>query len=311
MTGMRLEHLSRLDLNLLLSLHVLLDERSVSRAAARVGLSQPAMSRALTRLRDHLGDPLLLRSGRGMTVTPRAEALAAPLRALLGDLEALLGRRPTFHPPSARRTFRLATADYGAAVLIPPLVRRLAREAPGATVEVHPAPADLAEALEAGRLDVVVIPRRAQARGLVWRRLFTERFVCAVRAGHPLVGRKGLTLDAYCELGHVVVTPSGRPGSAVDEALARHKRKRRVVLQVASFLVAPLVVASSDLIVTTPARIARQFADLRLALHPPPLSVPGFTVALGWHERFRGDPAHAWFRGVVAEVGHGLADEAP
>ena len=298
-----------MDLNLLLCLHALLEERSVSRAAVRAGLSQPAMSRALARLRDHLDDALLVRNGRGMSATRRAEALALPLRALLGDLDGLLGNRPTFTPASAERVFRIGTADYGAAVLIPPLLARVAREAPGVVVEVHPVPDDVGGALESGRLDVAVIPRRAAIAGLVWRHLFAEHFVCVVRGGHPRAGRKPLTLDDFCALGHIVVVPSGRPGSPVDDALARRGRKRHVVLRLPSFLVAPMVVASSDLVVTTPARLAERFAGLPLVTHVPPLAIPGFRVALGWHERHRGEPGHVWFRGIVAEVGQQLRDQ--
>ena len=123
-----------------------------------------------------------------------------------------------------------------------------------------------------------------------------------VRAGHPRIGRQGLTLDGYCEIGHVVVVPSGRPGNPVDDALARRGRKRRIVLRLTSFLAAPLIVASSDSIATTPARIAARFAAFPLVMHAPPLPIPGFTVALGWHERFRRDPGHAWFRRAVAQT---------
>jgi DNA-binding transcriptional LysR family regulator len=296
-----------MDLNLLLSLHALIEEASVSRAAARVGITQPAMSRALGRLREHLGDAILVRTGRGMRLTPRAASLAVSLRALLTELDALVGARPSFDPASARRTFEVATADYGAAVLLPPLLDRLARVAPGVGVRIHPVPEDLAPALEAGRFDVAVIPRRDDAPGMIWTRLFAERFVCLARRGHPRIGRR-LSLDVFCELGHVVVAPTGRPGSAVDELLARRGRARRIAAQVPSFLVAPLLVAGSDLIVTTPARIADRFGELGLSTHPPPIEVPGFTIAVGWHERFRAEPGHAWFRGVVADVGRALRD---
>ncbi len=304
MAFMRLPHLSSLDLNLLLALHALIEHGAVGRAAAAVGLSQPAMSRALGRLRAHLGDPILVRAGRGMRPTPRALALAEPLRGALTALDALVGDRPGFTPATARRTFRLATFDYGAAVVIPPLIARLRAGAPGVTVQVRSAREDVVGALEAGTVDVAVLPRPAAAAGVVWSKLFDERFVCVVAADHPRVARR-LTLDQYCALGHVVVAPQGRPGSPIDAWLAARGRQRQVVAQVADFLVAPLVAARSDLIATTPARIARQLADLALATHAPPLPVPGFSVGLAWHERCRADAGHAWFRREVAAAARG------
>lgn len=294
-----------MDLNLLLALHALVEEASVSRAAARVGVTQPAMSRSLARLRDHLGDALLVRTGRGMRRTPRASSIAAPLRQLLVELDAVVGARPSFDPASSRRTFDVATPDYGATVLLPPLLERLARLAPGVGVRIHPVPDDLGSALEAGSVDVAVVPRRAEAPGLVWSRLFSERFVCLARRGHPKI-RQQLTLDVYCRLGHVVVAPTGRPGSPVDDLLTRRGRARRIACQVPNFLVAPLVVAGSDLVVTAPERISARFGDLGLATYPPPIEVPGFTIHVGWHERFRAEPAHTWFRGLVTELGREL-----
>ena len=299
---MHAAHLLRMDLNLLMALDALLDEGSVSGAARRVGLSQPAMSRALGRLRDQLNDAILVRNGRGMIRTPRAMAIARPLRDALDALGQMVAGPSKFEPASARRTFRLGTADYGAAVVVPRLLDSVAQLAPGVSIEVQPVPDDLATALETGRLDAAVVPRRAVAAGLVWRPLFSERFVCIVRRGHPELDGRALTLKTFCRLGHVVVTPTGRPGSPVDDLLARKKLERKVVLRVPNFLLAPCIVASTDLIATTPARLASQFAGLPIVAHEPPLPVPGFRIALGWHERFRSDPGHAWFRGVMTDV---------
>jgi DNA-binding transcriptional LysR family regulator len=271
-------HLRQMDLNLLVALDALVEEGSVTRAARRVGLTQSAMSRALGRLRAHLGDPLLIRAGARMVLTPRAEGLGPALRGALQELEAIVTRGPTFDPASTRRTFRVATADYGMAVVVPALLGRLA----------------------------VLAPRRRSSPGLVWTRLFTERNVCLVRRNHTSVGRT-LSLEAYCALPHVVVSPEGR-GSVVDEALERRGLERRVALRVPSFLVAPLVVADSDMIATTASRVARRFAEaLSLRILEPPIPLPEFALALGWHERVREDPAHAWFRRLVAAVARDLA----
>jgi DNA-binding transcriptional LysR family regulator len=191
------------------------------------------------------------------------------------------------------------------AVLIPPLLRRLRAEAPGVDLTITPIPGELDGALESGPLDAVIAPRRKSSPGLVWTRLFGERNVCLVRKDHPAVGRT-LSLEAYCALPHVVVSPEGR-GSAVDEALRRRGLRRRVALRVPSFLFAPLVVAETDLVATTAARVARRFAEvLPLRVLEPPLPQPEFALALGWHERLRQDPAHAWFRRLVAEVAREL-----
>jgi DNA-binding transcriptional LysR family regulator len=293
-------HIERIDLNLLTALDALLAERHVSRAAARLGITQPATSRALARLRAALGDPLLVRTGRGMRPTPRALALAAPLHRLLGELDDVVAAAPTFEPARAQRRFRIATADYGAAVLVPPLLAHLRRAAPGVALAVTEASGDVAAQLEAGELDFALMPRRAGPAGLIWKTLFTERFVCLTRAG--LVPR--LTLDRFCALGHVVVTPRGRPGNPVDDALARRGRTRTIALTVPSFLAAPLAVVDTDCVTTTPARIAaRLAAPLGLAIHAPPIALGGLTIALGWHEAMRADPGHAWLRALIVRTG--------
>lgn len=296
-----------MDLNLLLALDALVAERSVTLAARRMRLTQPAMSRALGRLREHFGDPLLVRAGRGMVLTPRAEALGPPLRQALLGLEAVVAEQPDFDPRRSRRTFTVATADYGMAVLVPPLLGRLGMEAPAVDLTVLPIPADLGGELESGRIDAVIAPKRPSAPGLVWSRLFAERNVCLVRDGHPRVGRT-LSLERFCDLLHVFVSPEGRPVSVVDEALERRGLSRRIALRVGSFLVAPLVVAESDLIATTASRIAARFTGpLALRILAPPIDLPEFTLAIGWHERVRRDPGHAWFRALVASVARELA----
>jgi DNA-binding transcriptional LysR family regulator len=303
---MRAAHLSQLDLNLLAQLDALLTEAHVTRAAQRAGVTQSAMSRALARLRELLGDPLLVRTGRGMVLTQRARALAAPLARALGDLEAVVLDRPSFDPATSTRTFTLATADYGEAMLLPPLLARLRREAPGVDVAAIHHGENPWAALEDDAIDASLGPRRGKAPALVWKLLFHEEFVVMLRRGHPVLRRRGgLTLDRFLALPQVSIAPGGRPGSAVDDALARLGKHRRVALRVPSFLVAPLVVASSDLIGMFPARLARIQAEaLALELRPPPLELTGFDIQLAWHERFRHDAGHAWFRRVLTEVAH-------
>jgi DNA-binding transcriptional LysR family regulator len=297
-----------LDLNLLRALDALLEAESVTGAARRLGLTQPALSRALARLRAHLHDPLLVRVGRRLTLTPRAREMARPLRQALQQLGATLAERPPFEPGRCRRTFRVATVDYGAAVLVPPLVNRLAVAAPGAGLVIVNQREDFSAALESGALDLVVVPRRDAWAGIVWRPLFEDRFVCLVRRGHPtLRKRKPLTLAAYCAFDHIVVAPQGGGGaSPIDAALARLGRQRRIAVRVPSFLLAPRVIATSDLILTIFSRVISDPGGDSLRALRPPLPLPGVSVSLAWHENLASDAEHAWFRDIVSQTAREL-----
>ena len=298
-------HLSGLDLNLLVQLDALLAESHVTRAAQRAGLTQSAMSRALARLRELLGDPILVRTGRGMLLTARARALAAPLARALGELQAVVLERPTFDPATSTRTFTMAASDLAEALLLPALHERLAREAPFVDLAAVRVGKDPGPVLEDDAVDVAVDPRRgASSPSIVWRALFHEDFLCVLRRGHPVLRRRGgLTLERFLALPQVLVAPGGSPGSLLDDALARLGQRRRIAVRVSSFLVAPLVVAGSDLVATLPARLARRMArSLPLVLRPSPVELAGFDLQMAWHERFRHDMGHAWFRRVLAEV---------
>lgn len=295
-------HLARLDLNLLLHLEALLSERNVTRAARRVGLTQSAMSRSLAKLRDELSDPLLVRSGRGMLLTPRAEALGPALTRALGELEALVLDRPSFDPKTARLRFTLCTVDFVEALLLPALGAHLDRHAPGIELSVVRPDADFERLLEDGSVDLVLGVKRERMAAVVWRKLFREEFVCLLRKGHPAL-RGRFTLERFLELGHVMIGTGVGGASPVDDALAALGKRRRVALRLATFLVLPEVVASSDLVATHPLRLAaRSIERLCLVERPPPLRVPGFEIHAGWHERRRRDAAHAWLRETVAAV---------
>ena len=305
---MRVAHLAGLDLNLLVQLDALLSEAHVTRAARRAGVTQSAMSRALSRLRDLLGDPLLVRTGRGMIPTARARALAGPLQRALGELEAVVLERPVFDPGTSTRVFTLATSDFAEAMLVPSLLARLARDAPGVNIAALNGGREPATALETEAIDLAVCPRRGDASAIVWRILFHEEFVCLFRRGHPaLRGGKRLTLDRFCALPQVLIAPGGQPGSPLDDRLAQLGKQRRVALRVPNFLVVPQVIAGSDLIGVYAARLARRMAEqLPLVLVALPFELPGFDIQLAWHERFRLDSGHAWFRRILAEVASAL-----
>lgn len=302
-------HLHGIDLNLLVVLEALIETRSVTATADRVGLSQSATSHALARLRSVLGDPLFVRSRAGLVPTERTLALAGPLRDALDRVRQAVAPPAAFDPSTARRRFVLRTADYSEVVLVPELVARFARAAPGIDVWVSASDDDPIDELSRGDADMFVGPvfpqyQRADIRE---RRLFDEHFVCVVRADHPKA-RPGWSLAEFAALDHALVAPSGRPGGSVDTMLEKHGLARRVSVLTPHFLAAPFVVAGTDVVLTIPERVARRVAEfLPLRLLDPPAPVPGFTMSLMWHDRRHLDAAHAWMRGQIVEVAKAIA----
>jgi DNA-binding transcriptional LysR family regulator len=292
---MRHDHVSIADLNLLPALRALLEEGNVTAAARRMGVTQSAMSRSLGRLRELFEDPLFVRVGRGLGPTRLARELAGPLERSLDDVERLLGRRDAFDPRRARRRFRIAAIDYPQLTVLAPLVRRIARTAPGIDLEIRQVSSANDRELESGALDLLLSPRQPSGAGIVWTRLFADRYVCITDAARRL---RRLTLATFLELKHVFVAPRERPGGAVDEALAERGLHRRVALQVPGFLLLPEVLAGTPYIATVPHQMARLLARRRrLRILPPPIPIPGFTMCQAWHEVHRDDPGHRWLRG--------------
>lgn len=289
--------LSSLDLNLLVVLRALLAERHVTRAAQQVGLSQSATSHALARLRELYADPLLVRHGRELVLTPRAQELLPRLERGLQELAASVRGPAPFDPKLARAEFRFGVDDYSQALLLPPLLRILRAEAPGLDVKAIAHPNAVAE-LESGNLDLVTSPRRPFPSAFSQRSLSHDGFMCMLRQGHPLLSEgKRLTLKRYLELGHLLVAPGGTSGSIVDTQLEKLGHTRRIVLTVSSFLVAPYVISQTDLISTAPTRML-QLAATRfpIVLLKPPLPLDEFEFCLAWHARRDHDPAHRWLR---------------
>ena len=297
---MRGSALSGIDLNLLMALDALLSEHHVTRAARKVGLSQSAMSRALARLRDVFGDPLLVRGQRGMLPTARASALRAPLAAALQHLERVFRERDTFEPSQAIRRVRILGEDYAEAVLMPGLLARIRREAPGVDLDLAPRGSDPAASLRSGDADLL-IGVAADYPGLYRQELFSEDFACLVRSGHPQI-RERISLKQYCALGHIVVSVRPEFPGPVNAALEARGLSRRVVLRLAHFVAAPWIVAETDLVLTLARRLAQRYAEsLSLRLVSPPLALRRFVVQMDWHERSSHDPAHQWLRRVVNE----------
>jgi len=287
---------SRLDLNLLVSLDVLLAEGNVTRAAKRLGLSQPALSAQLKQLRDSFGDPLLLPGARGMTPTSRGDALREPLREVLAQIQALTAGARTFDPATAEQTFRIVASDaihHTAGAL---LAARLGTLAPRCKIALLPYDgARTQEQMATGESDLWLGARASMPPNLRARPLYEEHFLCVVRRDHPLAARP-LDLDRFCALEHVLVSPTGGGfRGTVDESLAGLERSRRVTVSLNSFLLVPEVIAKSDLIATVPARLARAWAQ-ELNVLAPPCEIATFTVMMGWHARAHTDPAQVWLR---------------
>ena len=290
------------DLNLLVALDALLAERSVSRAAVRLHLSQPAASALLARLRELFGDPLLLRSARGMLPTPRALELLGPVRQVLDEIDAIVQPRAAFAAATAEHSFTLSASDYVEYALLPKLVDYLEHKAPGVRLEVRPLDLPLvAKQMESGDVDLCITGLQNAPAGLHARPLYTERIVSVVRRDHPGAGAR-LTLDKFCSLEHIRVSVPGSGFSArIDAALAALGRKRHVRLAVPHFLMVPEIVARSDMISALPERLARVYAK-KLRIFEPPLDLESFSVGEIWHDRTERDPAQQWLRDVLLEL---------
>jgi DNA-binding transcriptional LysR family regulator len=294
---MQAMHLAGIDLNLALVLHALLHERSVSRAAKRVGLSQSATSHALARLRRILGDPLVTRTPSGVTPTPRALEIADPLANAVRLLERAFAARPVFDPRTESRRFQVAATDYFELVLLPALMTDLDARAPNTHVWVRPMNAEALEAAKRGDLDLVVgvFPGGVEPP-LRSRVVLEDELVCIVRKGHALEG-KALSLERFVKEKHILIAPRGMPGGPVDTALAERGVSRTIGVAVPHFLAAAHLVAESDLMLT----VARRVADVFMRLLPlrvlaPPLALPKTQLVMVWHARHDDDPAHAWLR---------------
>lgn len=292
-------NLRKLDLNLLVTLDVLLAEHNVTRAAERLHFSQPSISVHLAKLRDIFGDPLLLPGPRGMRPTARAEELRAPLRQALEALGRAVSPAAPFDPAQAGHTWRVAATDYGESTILLPAMASLRAAAPGTRLAVlELAPPHLTRQAEQGLIDLAFHTAEDAPPELRRRLLFQESYVLAGRADHPRLKRRP-TLKQFCALEHVIVSPNGGGFSGItDQALARAGLTRRVVLSVPHFLFVISALAGSDLVAMLPERLVRHHPALRVVA--PPVAVPGYEMAMLWHERSHRDPAHQWLREHIA-----------
>ncbi len=285
------------DLGLFVALDALLQEASVTGAARRLGLSTPAMSHALARVRERFGDPVLVRAGRRMVLTPRAEALRPRVRELLSEAGRLLRPERPFSARALEQTFVVHATDHVLTVLGVALDRAVRASAPGVSLRFAPNVADDAAALREGKADLAVGIYDELPPELRTRRLFTDRFVCVVRAGHPAAGGR-LTAAEFARLEHVQIAPRGRAGGGhVDRELAARGLERRIARAVPYFLAGLSLVAETDYVLTVSERLARALGPrLGLRLLEPPLPLAPYALSLLWHSRFDGDEAHRWLR---------------
>jgi DNA-binding transcriptional LysR family regulator len=301
--------LEQMNLNLLLALHWLLVERSVTRAAVRLGVTQSAMSRSLGQLREWFDDPLLVPAGRKMLLTARAAGLREPLTASLDGLRGLLRPPQAFDPATATGTVRMAATEHALGAVVHEFVERLTRRAPLLDVQIEPAGRDVFSQLAAGRLEVLVVPKVGRLPAeLRAADLLHEHFRSIVRKDHPVAERK-LTLRRFCALQHVVVYPlGGDADSLVSRMLTQRGLERRVAVRVPYFESALRIVAETDYIATIPAALGDPTAGTRNRRRPalvrlePPVAIPGFVLQAVWHRRHDDDPLQRWLRDLLQSI---------
>ena len=306
---MREVNLAAIDLNLLPALEALLKRRNVSQAARDVGLSQPAMSRALARLREVLSDVLLVRApGGGYVLSARAEALAGRLTGALDEVKGVF-REPVFDPAQVERTIRIAGLDMHGILLAPALMRRLAQEAPGISIRIESYGPDLVQRMETGRLDLAFatsttpLPPGSRSEAFA-----SDRLALVMRQGHPMAKRRW-TIEDYGRVNHAAISILGDPGSELDAQLARAGVERRIALVTPQFIAALAAVGGSDMVSTLSRVFAQRFADtFGLILKEPPLPAHDLNLTLVWNSVRTSDPVLTWVRRVIGETAKATMD---
>ena len=299
-------NLRTFDLNLLVAFDVLLRELNVTRAAEHMFVTQSAMSHSLHRLRQQLDDPLLVKTPTGMKPTERALALIGPVRALLSDMEQLIQPPLDFEPALSTRRFVLAATDYMELLLLPGLSALIEQLAPGIDLHVKRTESAFPIAqLENGSLDVVlgfesVLSPPADLNNM---QLFSDQMACVVRQDHPVI-RDAPTLQEYLSMPHMLISRTGSNVGLIDQNLSEMGLERRIKLIVPHFLSAPLIVAQTDMVLSLPYRIAKQFQQIAdLAIFPVPLDLPSYDLVMIWHRLRDKDPAHCWLRERITTIG--------
>ncbi len=294
---MNMVHIDELDLTQIRLLAELAERRSLSASAGRIGISQSAASHALARLRAHLDDPLFVRVAGGVRPTPLGERLAEAARQAVDALRRGLAVNLSFDPRTTDREFNLYLSEVGQMVFLPKLLDYLQREAPGATLRARPIPlADPNAALESNEIDLAVGFFTTLTAGFHQSLVFRERYVCVVRADHPHF-HKGMQLDAFIATPHALADSSGMAHALIERTLKKHGIARSIKLRVPDFMVLPLVITGSDLLVIMPSRLAQAFSRLvPIKALPLPVPIPAYDIRAYWHVRRHNDPANRWLR---------------
>jgi DNA-binding transcriptional LysR family regulator len=292
-----------IDLNLLVIFHEVFQERGVSAVAARLQLSQPAVSNALARLRRTFGDELFVRTAAGLQPTPFAEELAEPIALALFNVSRALNRSGPFDPASSKRRFTIAMTDVGEVYFMPPLIERCAALAPGVqigTVRAHAV--DMKEGMETGRVDLAIGAFDNLSSGLYQRRLFRQHYVCMFRRGHPLDG-KPLTLKEFVAARHLMVASTESPYDRINQTLKKAGIWKGGAYQVPHFVAVPYIVSTTDLVVTVPQKLAESAAaPFNLSSIRPPLRLPALQTNIFWHRRFNQDEGSQWLRNLIFAI---------
>ncbi len=292
--------LKDVDLNLLVVFDRLLGARSVSKVAEDLGLSQPTISNALSRLRKVTGDTLFLRTTKGMEPTPFAEQLAEPVAYALGLIHSAINQRTSFDPATAKRSFTVGMTDIGEIYFLPKLMEELARVAPGVTMStVRNAAVNLRDEMEAGHIDLAIGLLPQLKAGFFQRRLFKQSYVCMFRKGHGLDKRK-MSLGEFSAANHVVVVSEGTGHGKVDELMERSGVVRTVLLTVPHFVAVGHILQHSDMVATVPERLAQALVGpFGLVYVKHPASLPDIAINLFWHAKYHKDPANDWLRSLI------------
>ena len=301
----------RYDLNLMPVFLALMEERNVTRAAERLGITQPALSNALNRLRDTLRDPLFIRERYGMRPTQLAEEMAPVIRTALAQFDELILGQQEFDPEKASRLFTVAPNSYVEFVLMPEVVARLRERADGIKLRLIPFGSDLSETgAISGTTEMVLGRITDPPDNMVVQHLMDDGLACVVRADHPEIG-DSISKEDYERLKHVIVLPPGRLRAGLFQALEQRGLRREVAVSVTHFLAVPEMIAATDYCTTLPRQICRRLArDTRLKILPAPADLGTFPVEIAWHVRYRHDPAHRWLRSLISEVATEIGGEA-
>lgn len=295
--------LSDIDLNQLVLFQRLMVERRVSKVAEALGLTQPAVSNTLAKLRRQFGDELFVRTPTGMMPTPFAEQLAEPIGYALGMIQSGLNQHSRFEPASVKRSVTVAMTDIGEIVFLPPLVERLRREAPGVSlITVRTTATSLRDDMEAGKVDLAIGPLPQLKAGFFQRRLFRQRYVCLFRKGHAL-DRKRVSLADFKAAEHLVIVSAGTGHGKVDELIRRAGVDRTVRLTIPHFVSVGHLLRQTDMVATVTERLAESLAGpFELTHRPHPVDLPEVAINVFWHAKMHRSPVHQWLRGVVFDL---------